>query len=289
MTVTLDIKPNKRKSPRVAVIRTTKTVQGAVIKKNLGALPPDLEKTITSFQADLDIEEQYQLENYWHNLHFNKTQLNTDADDIERELFYFARPMHQAIIKLWELAKGQGIDFNPRKVMLTAILNKAKAVERELNEALGKPVNVLEGLGIDIHRFDKQTIKKRLHTGGHTLFKALVALDEPLSKLAEQFNRTARDVYGKHANLTAAILRSYAEQPKRYPMWYCTVALDLLTAYGENPLDILPAAKVADLWLLLRWQQLSFSEASLLFFKTFLVAEEEQAVVDEVFKRYYSS
>lgn len=285
MTVTLDIKPNKHKSPRVAVIKTTK---GNPKKKNLGALPHELEEAIATFKPLLDAEEQYQLENYWHNLNFNKTQLNTEADHIERELFYFALPFHQALIQLWQLAKEQDIDFNPRKVMLTAILNKAKAVERELNEKLGEKVNILEALGIDIHRFDQQDIKKRLYTGGQALFKALTTLDRPLREVAEQFNRTAQGVYGKHVNLNPAIIQSYAAQPKRYPMWYCTVAIDLLIIYGKNPLEILPAAKVADLWVLLRRQQMGLAEASQLFFKTFAVPEQARAEVNEVLQAHYS-
>lgn len=285
MTVTLDIKPNKHKSPRVAVIKTTK---GNPKKKNLGALPHELEEAISTFKPLLDTEEQYQLENYWHNLHFNKSQLNTEADHIERELFYFALPFHQALIQLWQLAKEQGIDFNPRKVMLTAILNKAKAVERELNEKLGKKVNVLEALGIDIHRFDQQDIKKRLYTGGQALFKALVCLQRPLSEIALHFNRTAQEVYGKYVNLTPTIIQSYAKQPKRYPMWYCTVAIDILLAYGKNPLEILPATKVADLWVLLRRQQMSLAEATQLFFKTFAVPEQDRAEANEVLQTHYS-
>lgn len=289
MTVTLDIKPNKYKSPRVAVIRTTKDEKGKPSKKNLGSLPHDLEEVIATFKPLLDTEELYELENYWHNLHFNKTQLNTEADHIERELFYFALPFHQALIKLWQLAKEQNIDFNPRKVMLTAILNKAKAVERELNDKLGEKINVLEALGIDIHRFDKHDIKKRLYTGGQALFKALTTLERPLSEIAEQFNRTAQGVYGKHVKLTPAIIHSYAAQPKRYPMWYCTVAIDILVVYGKNPLEILPAAKVADLWVLLRRQQLSLEKASQLFFKIFFVPEQDRAEVKKVLKEHYSS
>ena len=87
--------------------------------------------------------------------------------------------------------------------------------------------------------------------------------------------------------MNPAIIQSYAAQPKRYPMWYCTVAIDLLFAYGKNPLEVLPAAKVADLWVLLRRDQPTEQEAYKLFVNTFQIIESEKFEVIQVLKHYY--
>ncbi len=286
MTISFVVRFNKKKDPRIEVLRTIKDHDGKRQKLiSLGSLPDDLTQAMEEFKDKLDLTEQYQLENYVKNLLFNKQHFNNTPDDMDRDLIYFPPAFHKAVFELWQLAKQHRLDFTPHEVMLTALLNKTKSVERQLNDTLGQPVNVLEKIGLDIHRFNKQEITRRLHHGGQPLFKALLDSEKPLRALAARFNAIARS-YQKNSDLKPAYIRDYAEKAHRFPLWYCGVALDLLLELGQDPLKLLTLEHVVNSWLSLRKKSLSPVQATALFCQTFGSKVDQKTVEALINTRY---
>lgn len=149
MALYFDVKLNKHRPPRISVIRKTRHASGLSQQKHLGVLPDNREEAAAFFADRLDLAERCQLENYLANIAFNQQYFKTGPEMVERDLLYFSPVCEGAILELWTLAMQQGLAFNPHEIMLNALLDKAKSIERALNKKLGK-VDILESIGIDI-------------------------------------------------------------------------------------------------------------------------------------------
>lgn len=289
MTINFIVRVNKNKDPRIVIVRAIKDRTGKRKRfETVGTLPEDLSQSLKLFENNLDDFEQFQLENFIKNIQFNIKNFNNFADDTQRELIYFSPVFHQALYDLWKLAKKNQLDFTPYEVMLNAILNKAKAVERQLNEKSKKPVKILESIGLDIHRFDKDEINKRLHTGSQSLFKALIDSKKPLEDIAQQFNNLA-EKYNKKSDLKPHYISEYAAKPKRLSLWYSAIAIELLLEMGLNPLDVLSLESVINAWLTLKKGKLSASDATDLFLKTFKPSVDKNIVANLINQRYHEN
>ena len=86
MTINFGVKLNKKKPPRIVVLRNTYNAKGKEIKQSLGTLPYDLNEAKKAFQGTLDEYEQYQLENYIENL--KKAELRALQAQINPHFLY---------------------------------------------------------------------------------------------------------------------------------------------------------------------------------------------------------
>lgn len=289
MALQFIIRINKKAPARIGVLRTI-TEEGKIVdKENLGTLKGLDEKALLKFsnEKQLDDYECYQLENYVANLIFNKAEFKAEPETLKREFTQFAPAYEEALVELWKRAKDHNIAFCPAEVQHNALLHKAKAVERKLNELTDSSVGILEKHGIDIQRYDTDTYKQRVDITSKQLFKLIVAIDCPLDKLCKEFMHIARDRYHKNANLKPHYFKDYAESVKRLPLWYSAVAIDLLMQHGINPLNTISVAKVAEHWTRLRKERYSFEEACELFKEEFKPMKEDTALIVEAIKAQY--
>ncbi len=144
-----------KKSPRIAVERMQqkKTPTGKVAYDYIslgGITEKKMPEAIKQIMAKLDDDERIQLNNYLQNREFNRSNFNTDMDNVTREIIYFNPDFYQALYKLSKLAAKHNMPFYHTEIALNAILSKAKSIERKLNKLLGKRINILEKLGISI-------------------------------------------------------------------------------------------------------------------------------------------
>ena len=289
MTLQFVIRVNRKSPPRIGVLRTNYEngkIQGYTNLGTLLGLEPDaLNEFIT--QNELTLPEQYQLENYAAYLHFNKEEFNDSPEELQRSLIYSSPKYDEALVKLWSLAKKHNIAFNPAEIQQRALLHKAKAVERKLNELTQKSVNILEGLDIDIRRFDTDEVKARWDKTTQKLFELILTLDKPLFILCQEFMSIAKNDYAKNAHLKPHYFKEYAATAKRLPLWYNTVAIDLLISNGLNPIDHISVTKIAEHWIRLRKESLSLNKAFEQFKATFLVKTTEIASVKKTLEEQY--
>lgn len=258
---------NKKRPPRFQVVRYEKDQP----REALGHLPSDLnDAAIAEFSTKLSPEEQLALDNFVSNMRFNQQHFNVTAGVLaDREILYLPPEFHQAVFKVWQHARKQGISFNPHEVMLTALLDRIQALQEE-------------------RRDHKKTLNERLHTGGQALFQALVDLGVPLQEVADRFREIAQQNYGKkNVRIKKYIIEEYAKKAARYSFWYDGVAIDVLLEYGKNPLDILPPNKVVEHWARLRIDNYSEEELKREFFKQFKIASGQKSKFDPLFAEIY--
>jgi hypothetical protein len=219
-----------------------------------------------SFIGDLEFNDQ----------HFK----NAPGDPTEREKMYIAPEFYQAIIKLWQLARQHEIDFNPHTTMLKALLNKARQVEHLLSEKIGQEITVLKTVD---HHYTQE-----LAAGKKELFQALFELETPLEEVAEKFKQIALQ-YGKKARVNPRILQDNAQELGRASRWYCSIALDVLLAYGKSPFSLLPAPTLIGHWLRLRiLQNTNMDLLKKEFYQQFNIKMGDQPALDPIFQEVYS-
>jgi hypothetical protein len=286
MAINFGVRVNKKKGPRIYILRAIKNKDGKrEMLKSLGSLPEDLNKVTDLYKGDLDDFEQYQLENFVKTALLNKENFGESIDVAQREMIYFSPTFFKALFDLWKLAKEHKLDFTPHEVMLTALLNKMKAVERRINEKTGKSIEVLEKTGIDIHRFDKQEINKKLHSGSQALFNALAQSKKPLKKLADSFNELAKS-YNKNPGLKSHYINDYAKKPHRLSLWYSGLAIEVLLEIGEDPFKLISLEQFVNAWLSIRKDTLSSAQAIRLFLKNFSDTVDKEKARELIVKRY---
>jgi len=291
MALQFVVRTNRKASPRVGVLRIVEDEKGRKIERydNLGTLPDELEpEALASFikEKELTPFEQYQLENYTANLRFNRETFETSPENVKRSFIHFAPKYEEALLKLWQLAKQYNIAFCPAEIQQSALLHKAKAVERKINELSKKPINILGSLGLDIRRFDKDDIKERLDKSTPKLFSLVLKIDKPLPDLCKEFIQIAR-TYGKNLNLKPHYFKDYATSLKRLPLWYSAIAIDLLLRHQINPVTAIPAGKTAEHWIRLRKDKLSLKEALAEFKKTFKPKASDEAEIKKALEEQY--
>lgn len=289
MALQFIIRINQLAPSRIGVLRTVIEEGKIIQKKNLGTLKGFEQAALNQFSEKnkLDDQERCQLENYVANLVFNKNEFKAAPEDLKREFMYFSSHYEKALLTLWKKAKEHNIAFCPAEIQHSALLHKAKSVERKLNELTGSSISVLEGIGVDIRRYDANTFKQRVDKTSKQLFKLIVAVDHPLEKLCDEFKQIAKNRYHKNASLKPHYFKEYAESIKRLPSWYSTVAIDLLMQHGVNPIKIVPAAKVAEYWVQLRKEKLSFEESCAVFKAEFKPNKKDESNVIDSIKLQY--
>ncbi len=237
----------------------------------------------------LDQFEQFQLYNYADSLQFNQQEFKVELDELQSQQGLHITPGYQAaIFELWKLAKIHHIDFNPALTQERALLNKAKAVERELNKHLGYSVNVLTKIKVDIKHLPDENLKKRIIETGQALFQLIMTIKKATPpEICHTFNTIANERYQKHAQFKPRYIKMYATQIKRYPLWYCTVAIDVLMHYGINPTHHLPAANVAAHWIRLKEAKYTLDSACADFMLLFQVQSADATEVQATIKQHY--
>ena len=287
MSLQFVVRINRKAPARIGVLRVRTDDRKITGYDNLGTLKQLDTASLIAFSKEkkLDDQEQYQLENYAANLTFNQTEFHANPEQLQREFIYFAPEYEEALRKLWKMAKKHNIPFCPLEIQHNALLHKAKAIERKLNEILKKPVNILAKLDVDIRRFDEKEFNRRADKSSQVLFELVLTLKQPLEQLCEEFKSIAQG-YNKNASLKPHYFKNYADNLKRLPLWYNTVAIDLLMQHGINPTKSLPIEKIAEYWVRLRKENFTFEEACKQFKQEFNVSEKEN-IAREAIKRQY--
>lgn len=286
MALQFMIRGNKKKEARVVVLRIV--MKEGKLGKAIGGF--DTLGTLKAFDAEylkqfaqeksLSDDEIYELENYVSYLLFNKKEFNSTFTTIKREFVFFDNLYYENLYKLWKLAKVNNIPFCPAEVMQSALLNKAKAVERKLNQLLKEPVNILESMGVSLKKLGDSSYREQVSKDCVKLFKLLLTIPKSLEELCAEFQKIALVNYRKSDDIKPYYFKTYAKDLKRLPMWYNTVAIDVLLANNKNPLDALSVDAVADNWIRLRKDTLNIEEAYRQFRQIFNPKPED----DEAFK-----
>lgn len=274
MALWFRVQRNKLKTPRIAIERKhqIKTKAGTIKYKyeTLGGITDRKGlKEIAEIIKKLDDYEHFQLQNYLDNRLFNKVNFNTDMDNVADQTIYFSPDFQNAIFELWKLANKHNIAFAPVQTALNAVLNKAKSVERSLNNKLGKEVNILEKLGIALDAVAGEELQERIDRENRLLFKALVELKQPLDETCQEFINIAKKEYGKAVNLKPHYLKKYVDSDQRLSKWYYSVAIDLLLEHDVNPITVISPLKVAEYWTQVRKANLPIEKAHQLFLEIF--------------------
>lgn len=295
MPLKFSIRPNKKTEPRVNILKPVigEGVKGKKVEKNdtIGSLHGFDCQTIEAFakKKNFNDQELFELEEIGAQLGFNRNDLGKSIDSLERKMLYFAEPYHQAIFDLWKLCKKHSISFCPVEIMHRALLHKAKAVERRLNELESTPVNILQNIGIDISRLDDDESEniKRVNIARRKLFKSLLSIPSSIPSLCQEFELIAKESYGKTANMKPHYFKDLSTSLKRFKMWYNTVAIDLLLRHNQDLLTILPIDLLAENWVRLRKDSISKEKAIEQFKNTFQPkAEDENTLIVIIEKEY---
>ncbi len=283
MALQFMIRANKNKEARVNVLRIVLT-EGK-LKKKVGGF--ETIGTLKAFDAEylkqfaeekqLTDEEIFELENYVSYLLFNKKEFKSSFSSLKREFSFFDETYLDSIFRLWQLAKKHNLSFCPADTMQSALLNKAKAIERKINQIQNEPVNILEAMGVNLAPLGDKSYREQVSKDCLKLFKLILTISKPIETLCEEFKQIAWDTYRKKDNVKAHYFKQYAKDLKRLPMWYNTVAIDLLVQNEKNPLEVLKASSVADNWVRMRKDSLSADEAFKQFIDIFHPKSEDEA------------
>jgi hypothetical protein len=129
--------------------------------------------------------------------------------------------------------------------------------------------------------------KQRVDKTSKQLFGLIIAMEQPLNQICDEFKEIAKNKYHKNANLKPHYFKEYAESVKRLPLWYSAVAIDLLMQHGVNPLQSISAAKVAEYWVRMRKEKFSFDEAYAAFKTEFKPKKEDEESILHAIKLQY--
>jgi hypothetical protein len=153
---------SKRNGIRVDLFRKYKHADPKTKKvtfsfKQLGSFsladgyPPDLSEL-------LQPDETIQLQNWLAECDF-AAQFETEADDLAKYTIRMPAKVYEALTRLYAEAKRAKVHFVPNKVMLDALLDKAKAVQQKVDKINRFKGGILESVGIDTSQASKN--KKR--------------------------------------------------------------------------------------------------------------------------------
>lgn len=272
---------------RIGVSRAS-TVNGKTKANHIGFISS--RKGHELLYDKLTEKERYELDNFISTLTFSKTHFKSDADELGRITLKVPLNFIQALFDLWVLAKEHDLDFIPHREMLYAVLRKAKVIELKLQQLLGKKINILEGLEVEL---DSNILPKEKTREEKKLFQAILKLDHSIEKSCEEFISIARK-YGRQTNFKPHFFNLYAGQTgnadKKLPKWYYGVALELLHQYGVNPTTILSPQKTAEYWARLHKEEISSKQALKIFTKVFdLPAQFKEAAYKGIASVYKQS
>ena len=294
MSLKFAIRDNKREHARITILRPIirKTDTGDRVDgyDTLGSLKGLDRESIEIFAQEKQLTERelFALENHAGQLAFNKHDLNDSLESPHRETILWSKPYEEALYQLWQLAKANNIPFCPTEIMQKSLLTKAKSVERKLNDILKTPLNILDKVGLDIHRVDDDEHQKKVRTTCRKLFSLLLKTGAGEEILATAFNQIAAMYYNKKEVLKPHYLKDYATNIRKLPFWYNTVAIDLLLMHGKNPLGPLSIEAVVENWLRLRKEKMTPEEALKTFKKTFHPSPEDEPILKSVIQKEYA-
>ena len=156
MSIKFAIRLNKKKRiPRINVLRSVSNTssRGTEVKKydTLGTIQQFDADNIEAFAKEKNIDglDKMELEEGICQLAFNKEELNSSLENLERKTLYFSADFNQSMYKLWELGKKYNIPFCPADIMQRALLDEAIEMECHLNEISDQQIEILKSMGID--------------------------------------------------------------------------------------------------------------------------------------------
>lgn len=257
-----------RSQPRVTVLRLLENPDGKPKSELVGSFGQ--RNKPESLLDKLTEDERYQLENFVGTIEFSKKFFGGEVDQLERSFIRVDKKFQDALKTLWGLAKQYDLEFIPEKEMLYALFNKAKKMEKKINAISGKRTQILEKLGINL---DEESRTLETDLASKKLFQALLNLGQPLEKICQEFQTIAQKKYQKNSTFEPHYFEMYAgnkgREDKSFPKWYYTIAIDLLLAYGVNPLSVITPHKVAKHWARLRVETMELNQAKKEFIKLF--------------------
>ncbi len=286
MALKFTVRINRIKRPSVQIMRLSEDNKVT----SMGRLPDLTPDTIKAFSEKEALSEYdiFTLENAVGQLVTNQEDLNNpDLIDFHREIVYFPKNYEEACFKLWKLAKENNIPFCPGEIMQKALLLKAKALERKLNEIKKEPVKILESLGISIDKPENEIDRQKERITCRKLFRFLLNTKINKENIARDFNDIAKN-YDKKDVMKPHYLEDLATNIRKLPLWYNTVAIDLLLHYNKNPLDKLSIEAVCENWLRLRKETMNEPEAFEAFQTTFKTTPSEEPIVKSAIKKEYA-
>jgi hypothetical protein len=233
-------------------------------------------------------KERYEFTSELSQLEFNKTHFAADADKLGRII---VRLEENALAKVTELSiqcSKHDVKFNPVYAMLNALLKGGATAEAQLNQKLGKKVNLLESLGVAIPAI---TPPKESEPGLTKPFKALLNLKKPLEDVCRDFTAIARH-YHKTTHFKPDYLKHYAgvgemHNKTKPSKWCYGVAIELLHKYKVNLFDVLPPTKAAEFWGWLQKGTAKLPDAAKNFMEKFHVPTKFKAEIMEGLKKAY--
>lgn len=292
MSIKFTLRMNRLKQPRVEIYRAVEEEKnGKTIRINqmLGKLPGLDPLSIETFARDKELSEYetFTLENCAAQLNFNEQELDNAQGDYHREIIYFSKPYNEALFQLWQLSKKNNIPFCPAETIHRALINKAKSIERKLNEIKKEPLHILEKAGINIEKVDDEEYKKIARVTCRKLFRFLLNTGLSEETIANEFNEIATMRYQKKEVLKPHYIKDFATNIRKLPFWYNTVAIDLLLKHNKNPLEKLSIEAVAENWLRLRKESMKEEDAISDFKKIFQTKESDEPIVRSVIRKEY--
>lgn len=262
-----------RSTPRICVLRVKKINKGQEELETIGSFGQ--RKSSDLLLDKLTEDEKYELENVLSALEFSKKYFSKEADELDRFIIKVAPEFKEASYQLWKIAKKHDLEFIPEKEMLYGLLNAAKEIEKKIGKLTDKNVTILQKLGINP---DEKSEISRTDIESKKLFKAMLNLPISIEKLKNEFQYIAQHTYHKNTRFEEHHFRYYADTTidKPFPLWYYSVAIDLLLKHEANPIKIISPHKVAKHWARLKVNQMTVDKAKQLFIKLFNPPLESQ-------------
>ena len=243
----LHIRPNRRSGNRIEVKSKPKELKQEDQNGFVGFVGSYQEEETPSFVDKLDDQEVFELEWFNQCLEFNRKNLGKTAVEIEKVRLFLAPEFFNALVQLCKAARERGIPYSPMESMLNSLLEKAKAVERNINKQDGKPINILESIGIDIARGNEEFQKQRKFEDGRVIFAELVNIPGYYN----QFIALAKERLGK--NKVNAMPKHFLGYSKGFAIpsrWYYSIALEILANHGIDVFNLgLDSETIISLWL----------------------------------------
>ena len=239
-------------------------------------------------------DEVLQLKNWLADARF-AAQFNEEADSLAKFAIRMPQKLYDAYVALAEEAKREEMDFIPNQIMLETLLHKAKLVEQKMNKLRKKPIKILESVGVQTDSLmSDDDYQRLLDVESRALFKALLALAQPISKTCSELEAIAKR-YGKNKERISPMqLKEWAgvlpdRKLKKVNRWIYAMAIDLLLAHDKAPLQLAPPERVTEYWVIQHQSQFTLEQAKNEFSKRFHPANAIKPKLLKIIEEQYKS
>lgn len=197
---------------------------------------------IEGFQ-NFTASEKLELQNYLASVKFTIDALGLSAKNNRDYRLVLPDSLQEALVKLYERAKINNINFNPMEAMLRGLLNHISTTDKRLTSG-GEP-SILKDFNIILKSQDeKENQHKELRKFTKKIFNCLQKLNGGL----ENYAKTARELYQNETNLNRATLLKYAEGNSKPSQWSISCALTTIGKI-EELMTIMPLPLIIQLWI----------------------------------------